>query len=332
MATETDEVTLDIDALDAAAGKKPEKTADTPTEVVVEPEVVAKTADKAVVTTDEAVAKLKTQLENEKNARLAAEARAREAVNGEAAARGQVQQSQLDQIKGAIEQAQAKGDALEQQYAAAMAAQDFPTVAKLQREMSRNEARREQLEAGKIHLENAPKPVPRPVSDPVEKFVEKMSPQSASWIRSHPEFVTDPRKNRLMIRAHEDALDAGLAPDTPAYFRSVEMTLGLQSPVTGTDSARRNGHDTTATVEVDPTADASASVATGGRSASPAAAPVSRSGSAGTSRAGTVKLSPAEVEMAQNMFGDMKDAKGNPVDPLAEYARNKIALKKEGKL
>jgi len=56
--------------------------------------------------------------------------------------------------------------------------------------------------------------------------------------------------------------------------------------------------------------------------AAPAAAPVSRAGNGGNgSRPNVVKLTPAEVEMAGAMGMTPE-----------EYARNKVALKKEGKL
>jgi hypothetical protein len=326
MVTEAEEVTA---AADSAA-----QNTESATEIVVDPEVTASSGDKTVVTPAEGIEKLKKQLadseaarvESEKR-RIAAETAANDAARGEAAAKTDVQKTQLDLIKGAIDQATQQNDVLEQQYAAQAAAQDWAAAAKTQRKMAETAARLTQLESGKHALENAPKVAPRAPVDPVEKFCAQLTPASANWVRQHPTFVTDKRQYRLMIRAHEDALDAGLATDTPAYFRSLEMTLGLTSPGgTSSDVARTNGNGANghATAADDATAD-TAAVAVGGRSAAPAAAPVSRSGNATGTRSNTVKLSPDQVEMAHAMFPDSKN-------PLEEYAKNLVALKKEGKL
>lgn len=321
MATPTDETTIDIDAHDAAAAKKAAESGKTaaavtdpePT-VVVDPELSAKTGDKQVLTPEVGVDKLKKQLEEEKAARIAAESRAREAANGEATARGETQKTQLDLIKGAIEQTTQQLDVLETQYADAMTAQDFKAAGKVQREMSTRAAKLAQLEAGKTHLENAPKPAPRAPVDPVEAFVAQLSAPSAAWVRAHPEFVTDPQKNRQMIAAHELAIARGNKADTDSYFKSIEKTLDM-GPV-----AQLPAH--VDDPESDPRADAAQAI--GGRQA-PAAAPVSRSGNGAGGRPNVVKLSAEEVEMAKNMFPESKD-------PTLEYARNKAALRKEGKL
>jgi hypothetical protein len=315
MANEPEEVTLDVDALDAAAAGKVANGADTGAAVVVDPEVAAATAGKEVVTPDAGIEKLQKQLKAEREARLVAERNAREAAEGEAAARSAVQTSQLDQIKGAIAQVSQANDALEDQYADLMASGDFRGAAKVQRQMGDNSARLAQLEAGKTALERAPKATPRAPTDPIEKYVSTMGkeyPRSIQWVRDHPEFVLDPHKEQQMLAAHQLAMARGYKPDTDDYFKSIEKTLDLTAAPTVVPPHAD---------DPDPMADAAASTPTGGRGASPSAAPVSRSGNGTGSRANTIKLSAAEVEMAQNM--------GMSVE---EYAKNKVALKKEGKL
>jgi len=321
MSTPTEEISVDLEVADAkAAAELAKKTANganggTSTETNADPAEVAvekidaepAKTEKTAVSPEEGVEKLKKQLEDERAARQAAEQRANEASRAEAAARGEVQTSQLDLIKGAIERLTESSDVLEAQYAEAFTAQDGKAVAKIQRQMADNAAKLTQLEAGKKALEAAPKPVPRAPADPVEQFVSQLSPASATWVRAHPEFVRDPHKNRQMIAAHELALARGHKADTPEYFASVEKTLDLTAP---------------AVTKVDPPADATADAAqvVGGRAA-PAAAPVSRSNGAHGNRPNVVKLTPQEVEMAGIM--------GMTVE---EYARNKMALRKEGKL
>jgi len=313
MSTPTEEIAVDLEAADAKAVSEAAKkaangaSADSTPEVEIE-KVSAEPAkvEKTTLSPDEGLEKLKKQLEDERAARQAAEQRANEASQAEAKARGEVQTSQLDLVKGAIERLTESSDTLEGQYAEALAAQDFKTAAKLQREMANNSAKLIQLEAGKKALESAPKPVPRAPVDPVEQFCAQLSPASASWVRSHPEFVRDQHKNRQMLAAHELALARGLKADSPEYFASVEKTLDVATPSV-----------TKAAVE-----DASADAAqpTGGRGA-PAAAPVSRSNGAHGGRPNVVKLTSEEVEMAGIMGMSVED-----------YARNKVALKREGKL
>lgn len=315
MSTPTDEITLDLDALDAAAaGKTPEKKPETP-EIKVE---TALAPEKAEVSTQEGLDKLKKQLEDERKradderaGRLAAEQRANEAATAEAEARGNVQTTQLDLVKGAIDRVTQANDALEDQYAAAMAAQDFKAAARAQRQMADNSAKLAQLDAGKNALEKAPKPTPRAPADPVEKFASELTPASAAWVRAHPEYVRDPAKNRKMIAAHNIALADGEAADTPGYFKSIEETLKI-APIIAKP------------IEPDPDDDpmaAAAKPANGSGRQPAAAAPVSRSGNGNGSKPNTVRLTPAEVEIAEMMGMTPED-----------YARNKLALKKEGKL
>lgn len=313
MSTPTDEIAVDLEAADAKAAEAAKKSAngaaadniDAVTAEVAdaEPQKVEKTA----LTPDEGLEKLKQQLADANAGRLAAEQRANDASRGEAAARGEVQTSQLDLVNSAIERTNQNKAALKAKLSAAYTAQDFDAVAEVQSEMADNAANLTQLQAGKKALESAPKPTPRAPVDPVEQFVGQLSPASATWVRAHPEFVRDPHKNQQMIAAHQLALARGLKADTPDYFASVEKTLDLTAPVV-------------TKVDLQPDATADAAQAVGGRAA-PAAAPVSRSNGAHGNRPGVVKLTPAEVEAAENSGLT-----------LEEYARNKVALRKEGKL
>lgn len=314
MSTPKDEISVDLEAADekavSEAAKKAANGADhaaAPDIEVEKDDAAPQKVEKVAVSTEEGLEKLKKDLADERAGRLAAEQRANDASRAEAAARGEVQTSQLDLVKGAIERLTESSDTLEGQYADAMAAQDFKSAAKLQRQMGDNSAKLIQLEAGKKALESAPKPVPRAPVDPLEQFVGQLSPASATWVRAHPEFVRDSNKHQQMIAAHQIALARGIKADTPEYFASVEKTLDISAPAVMRADA-----------SIDATADAAQ--ATGGRAA-PAAAPVSRSNGANGGRPHVVKLTSAEVEIANMMGMSVED-----------YARNKMALRKEGKL
>lgn len=323
METPTEEISVDLEVADAKAVSEAAKkaangadsvSAELATEVIGEKDAAEyQKAEKSAVTPEEGLEKLKKQLQDERARRQDAEQRANEASRGEAAARGEVQTSQLDLVKGAIERLTESSDTLEGQYADAMAAQDWKAAAKAQRQMADNSAKLTHLEAGKKVLESAPKPVPRAPSDPVEQFASALSPASATWVRAHPEFVRDSHKNRQMIAAHELALARGHKADTAEYFASVEKTLDLTAPVIA---------------KIDLLADASADAAqvVGGRAA-PAAAPVSRSNGAHGNRSGSITITREQADFAHTSFPDLSPEKAEQ-----EYARQLVALRKEGKL
>jgi hypothetical protein len=274
---------------------------------------------KTALKPEEGIAKLQKQLDDERAARIAADQRAQEAANAEAEARGKAQTSQLDQIKGAIAQATQAKDVLKAKYAEAAAAGDWAAASEVQSQMADNAADLRDLKRGQTALESAPKPTPRAPSDPVEQFCAQLTAPSAAWVRAHPEFVRDNHKNQQMLAAHQLAIARGIKADTPEYFGSIEKTLDLVAPVTHTEPDTTGADDPMASA-------AKPSNGNGGRNAAPAA-PVSRSGSGGGSRPNAVTLSREEAEMAYASFPHL-----DPKKAEIEYARNKIALKKEGKL
>jgi len=154
-----------------------------------------------------------------------------------------------------------------------------------------------------------PRMQPQPISahDPVETLASQLSPRSAAWVRSHPEFARNERLTQKMIAAHNFVTADGMQPDTDEYFETVERLLGVRAPTASVEAAE---------------APMSAAAAPAQRRSSPAAAPVSRSGT-GTGGGGpnVVRLSADEREMAKMMNMTAE-----------EYARNKLALIKDGKL
>jgi hypothetical protein len=321
MATPETDVAIDLDALDAAknsplpgseaaADAKTAKQAPKDDIEVVRAEPEAKTPPAPVLTPDAGLEKLKKQLEDERSARIAAERHASEVSQAEVAARTEVQTSQLDITKTAIDTMKQSQKSLRGDYAAAMAAQDFEKVAEIQEAMSDTSAKLLYLQNSQAALEKAPKPVPRQPVDPVEAFAARLTPQSAAWVRQHPEYVRDPAKNRKMLAAHEMVSADGIKPDSPEYFTAIEDALKINRPAAAAIIP-----------DDDPMADAARVVVDEPPRRAAPAAPVSRSGNGTGKRSNVVTLSAAEVEMAESM--DMTPE---------EYARNKLALRKEGKL
>jgi len=328
MSTTEDEISVDLDEADqkakkAAVKEPPEGEIKVETTPEGAPEKPAESA-KAAPTVDEGIEKLRRDLENERAARLRAEATARDASASEVQARTQAQKDQLTLITTAISNLKTANGALKSSYAEALRAQDFEKAAEIQEEMSNNSAKLLRLEEGKQAVEKAPAPAARPAVDPVEEFCKQLDPKSAAWVRKHPIYATDPLKYRQMIGAHELAVGRGHDPNSDGYFRDIEKTLGLEETPSTPEPARPNGK---ANGAQDPhagadTPESQAATSKGGRDASPAAAPVSRAGSSSNSRSSrTIRLTAAEVEIAR--------ASGMTNE---EYARNKYALQQEGKI
>ena len=297
MSTEGD-ANVDID-LDDTAGK-PADDANI---------IVDKAEDKPEPRVDDVadqLLRLKEQLAGEQRARQAAEERANTLAQSEHRSKSEAQDANVHLIGNAIAVVEGQNENLKAQYRQAVVDQDADAMADIQMAMASNAAKLAKLEDGKAALEAAPKPeAPRPVvSDQVEALASQLTPRSAAWVRAHPEYATDPAKYQKMLAAHNLAVADGIAPDSDAYFESVEDVLRINraAPAASDDAM------------------ADAATVTQRRSAPPAA-PVSRSGATPGTKPNRVTLSADEREMA-SMMG-MTDV---------EYAQNKLALKKEGRL
>lgn len=256
---------------------------------------------------DEGINDLKAKLERERLARIEAEARAKKEAERAAKATSEVEDSNLNLVKNAIAMVNRENEILKSQYSEALAVGDHEKAAEINLQMTGNSAKLMQLENGKTQLENRAKMPFQPVLDPVDQFASQLSKRSAEWVRSHPEYVTDPRLHNKMLAAHQLAVSDGLEADSDEYFETVERVLNIRS------APREEAPEPTMSAASQPTQR---------RSSPPPAAPVSRAplSNSGT-RPDVVRLTAAEREMAR--LNGMTEK---------EYARNKIALIKEGKI
>ena len=256
-----------------------------------------------IVKPEEGVDELKRQLDAERARRVDAERKAHEAGERERMARNDKDDSDIQLVANAIQTLNRDSEILKANYAMALKNGDFTKAAEINSEMNETAAQLQQLNNGLEAMRAKPKAQPQPPrsSDPVEAFAAQLTPRSADWVRAHPEFVKDARLNRKMIAAHELAVADGYTPDTDGYFSAIEQTLKVGQRAQPEEDAY-----------------ASAAKVTQRRDAAPAAAPVSRGGS---NRSNVVRLTAAEREMADMMGMKPED-----------YAKNKMALQKEGKL
>lgn len=243
-----------------------------------------------VLEPEEGLETLRAQLDAERTARQAAEQRANEQAQHAARAQGEKQDTDLNLVTNAIGSLTQTMDVLEARYTDALTNQDYGEASKIQREMSGTAVKLQRLEEGKLALERQPKPqAQQQIVDPVEAFASNLvregNPNSAAWIRQHPQFITDQRQLNRMTAAANLALANGLQNDSPAFIDAVETTLGLRQ--------------TAAPIEHDD-ALSEAATAAAGRRVAPPAAPVSRGANGTGSTPRTVRLTPAQQEAAED--------------------------------
>lgn len=282
-----------------------------------EEEVVVDEREKALHDLKKQYEFQKRAAEAEREARKKAEEFARHQVQQAQYASNQVQDSNLKIIENAIQTTESNAAHAERIYAEAMAAGDYAAAAKAQRTLAQAESHLLQLENGRQRLQEQlqelsegavqqprlPSFEPQIPNDPVEQYAAKLTPKSAEWLRAHPEAVD---KIGRLTRAHEDALEDGIQPESREYFRYIESRLGYGEPEPEAEAPRAPPKK------------------------SVASAPVSSSSSYASPRGGasnTMTLSPNEVEVALLMEPEMPREKA-----IEAYARNKATLIKQGKL
>jgi hypothetical protein len=271
---------------------------------------VVEKVESDIVTPEAAISELNRRLKDAEYRAQIAEKSAREQYERSMAARAEVDDTNLTLVNNAIETVKRENEILKANLRDAMVSGDYDKVAEAQESISMNAAKLLQLENGREVMRNQSRqqvqPMPR-AQDPVEQVKANLSPRSAAWVDKNPEYVRDPRLFRKMVAAHELVVSDGIEPDTDEYFSAVERTLGIQKQMEARESE---------------SVVSEASQPTQRRAGSPPPAPVSRSGApTGGSRPNVVRLTAAEREMA-DMMGISE----------REYAKNKLALQREGKL
>lgn len=286
-----------------------------------EPEIVVtdepeKTTDKAektaIVSAEDGIQEMKRRLETEKRAREDAERRAYESAQQARKADSESKDTKYHLVVNAIETVKGRADALKTAYKEAMSVGDYDKLAEIQESMSINASRLTKLEDGRRQMEAYAKqpvePMPPPparIEDVVENMARTVSPKSGEWIRSRKDVLRDDRSIKKMFRAHEDAVDDGLEPDTDEYFEFIDSRLGVKKHVEQP-------------IQTEASADSPLSSASAPKKAPPPpAAPVSR----GNGRPNVVRLSREQAETAK-MLGMTE----------AEYAKNMVELRREGKI
>lgn len=294
MAGKEEQIDLDLglELPPETAAKEPEQE-----EIV---EVVSEQHEEPVVEpptlrAEDGIEELKKRLESEKMARLDAEKRARDAAKQAEKANADIHDAQLSLVQTAFDGLKRDQDILKNSFKESMAIGDYDRAAEIQEAMSMNAAKLLQIEHGLNEMKSRPpvQQVQPPASAAHEMTVDDLiarvnTPLSKNWLMNNKQHLPDGRAIRIMARAHEDAIDMGIIPESVEYFAMVESRLGINRQQAPAPAAQQQ--------------DAALSTASNPvqRRSSPAAAPVSRSpvSSTGT-RQNTIRLTPEEVEAAK---------------------------------
>jgi hypothetical protein len=290
--------------LEVVADKKDKKPARSSKDDV---EVVKDDDESNIIAPEDGIQELKKRLETERQARFEAEKQSRIAQQYAVTAVNETLDTNYHLVVNAIDTVKRNSENLRRGYSESMAVGDYEKAAEIQEGMSVNANRLMELERGREAMENAPRQqYEPPPMDPVENLASQLSPRSAEWVRKNPQCATDPRLFQKMVAAHNLAVADGYLPDTDEYFHKVEDTVGIGKRVA---------------VQEDDEEPMSAAARPTQRRSAPPAAPVSRSGDGGGSRPNVVRLSREEVETAKDL--GMTEQ---------EYAKNKMLLRREGRL
>lgn len=253
-------------------------------EIVAEP--VAKD-DKKRPDADDGIEELRRRLEQERLARLEAEKRAFQATEQVQRAAIEVEDTQYHLVKSAFDTVKRDQELLRANLREAMQIGDYDKAAEINESMSMNSIKLSQLEQGLVEMQSRARPVqemprqkPMTVESTVNDLINRVTPLSARWLQDNKSHIRDERALRIVARAHEDAIDMGIIPESTEYFELVEARLGI----------KRGSSD------AEDSALSAASAPTQRRSAPPAA-PVSRGGAG--NRPGVIRLTKEQAEAAK---------------------------------
>ncbi len=238
--------------------------------------------------------------------------------------RGDREDAQYNSVLTAIAAEQATLEKAESDYAAFFQSGDATGTAKAQTIMARAAARLDRLEDNKAAIDQQRTAQPRqpdrreapPSAQPTvdeQINVLKVPENAKTWLRAHPDLMSDPTKLGRLQAVHQYATSVKNVPEfSSQYFDLIETELGLKKPVAS------------ATPPAPP--------AQPQRRSMPVTAPVSRdvpTSSGQRQSATSVTLSAEERRIAHSSFGSINGAKDlTNTEKERIYAQNKLKLQR----
>ena len=234
----------------------------------------------------------KQKYNQEKKARQEAENAAQQAVQQAYKASAEVEENQIHLVSGALDTLRREQEMLKNTMKEVMAVGDFDRAVELQEAFQSNINKITRLEDGLNEMKNSPRreAPPAPSRDLVDTLIQQVTPRSAKWLDNNREHLQDSRMLRIMERAHGDALDNQIIPESDDYFRFIENRLGIGKTKEAPRGSRYDDDDDVMS---------GASNSTNRRQSAPAAAPVSRSSGGPTGNPRVIRLTPDQAEAAR---------------------------------
>lgn len=152
--------------------------------------------------------------------------------------------SRLDSIKNGLAAAEAEIEEAKNAFRMASIEQDIDAQVSAQERLAEAKANKVNLTNGKSALERAIQAETDRIKQ--QQQVQQQQPQgdgldrtnlpqtAKNWLRAHPDYMTDQRKNAKIQSLHWDVVDEGHQPFSDSYYVSLEQHLGLR------DKPRRN--------------------------------------------------------------------------------------------
>lgn len=167
-----------------------------------------------------------------------ADKRARDATAENVKAREETAQAQYDAIVNALSGAQAEAESAKQALEAAEISGDVRAKIDAYSKLATATANISRLEDGKFSFETKQEKLkteaaakaesPEPQKQTVQS-AQELPPAAQTWLASHPEYMTDSKKNRAIQAVHNYVVEnEGVEAFSPQYFESVEVHLGLK--------------------------------------------------------------------------------------------------------
>jgi hypothetical protein len=180
----------------------------------------------------------KRQAEENARQREASDNRLRQQQEDYARSQKEARDAQVDAIESALAAATAEADKAEQDFVTAGEIGDHASQAKAQRRIAAAVTKIERLESDKFRMEERAKAEPQqrqqeqpqPQGDPMDRALKQSGlPQSAQdWLKKHPEYFNDARKNAKIQNLHYEVIEDGKAPFSQEYFEAIEEHLGMR--------------------------------------------------------------------------------------------------------
>jgi hypothetical protein len=151
--------------------------------------------------------------------------------------RGDRQEAEFNSVLTAIAAEESALAKFENDYAAYASAGDWANAGKAQRAMATAASRLDRLEDSKQAFEKRDKTVTTetktpPVAKPqdFEQRISQFPDRAKTWLRSHPEFISDDSLNRKINAAHQYLTETkGVQAFSPAYFDALDGEFGFKA-------------------------------------------------------------------------------------------------------